>query len=156
MVRQVVNIFITVGTTAFDSLFRVLDYPIIQNRHNFKAQIGPGKYIPTHMPHFKFTDEIGKFIDWADAVICHAGAGTVFSLLEQEKRCLVVANTERTDQHQLELARYVSDNGYALTTQDVKNVPTLLDKLFDYKPNRYEKTPFFKSEEITNLILERY
>ena len=148
------NILVTVGTTPFDSLFAHLDqlsakFPSL----HFIGQTGHGSYVPTHFPSFTFSSDFGGQIDSADAVITHAGAGTVYDLLERGKQCIVVANLERKDKHQIDITRYVKESGYALATTDLADLEEFLNQLETFEPARYEKTDFFLADGIyKNLV----
>ncbi|XOV79153.1 MAG: PssE/Cps14G family polysaccharide biosynthesis glycosyltransferase [Aestuariibacter sp.] len=150
------NIFITVGTTPFDSLYKVLDDAIFPGEYVLRGQIGNGRYKPKNFDFFEFDSSLESHLAWADAVITHAGAGSVFSLLEDGKKCLVVANLERQDKHQAELADYVVKNGFALATHSVEQVPELALQLESFSPAKYEKIPFFMQDKLTDIILSYY
>jgi beta-1,4-N-acetylglucosaminyltransferase len=148
------KVLVTAGTTPFDSLFAHLDnltskFPDIE----FIGQIGKGGYTPQNFPSFNFTHEFPEQISSADAVITHAGAGTVYDLLERGKRCIVIANLERRDKHQLEISRYVNEMGYALATTDLADLEELLKQLERFEPSRYEKTDFFVATQIYQKLL---
>jgi beta-1,4-N-acetylglucosaminyltransferase len=154
LVGQVMKILVTAGTTPFDSLFAHLDKLTAKFPHMaFIGQVGHGDYTPQTFPSFNFTPEFTQQIASADAVITHAGAGTVYDLLEQGKRCIVIANLERKDKHQLEITRYVSDSGYALATTDLADLEELLKRLETFEPAGYEKTDFFLADEIYQKLV---
>nr|CAI5817957.1 unnamed protein product [Callosobruchus analis] len=55
-----------------------------------------------------FTNEIEK----SDLVISHAGAGTCLEVLHKKKPLLVVINEDLMDNHQIELAEELENQGY--------------------------------------------
>lgn len=141
------KIFVTVGTTPFDSLIKHIDSNIINN-YEIIAQISTGKYKPQHMEFFDYTSEIEKYYNWADIVVTHAGAGSVYKLLEKNKNIIVIPNLDRVDKHQLELAKYVEINNYAQVFYNLKDF-----KLnFNIKKNHYVKEKFFKIDEIIQSL----
>lgn len=148
------NILVTAGTTPFDSLFAHINdlAPRFPN-FRFIGQIGHGDYVPTAFPSFTFSNEFATQIDSADAVITHAGAGTVYDLLERGKPSIVIANLERKDKHQREITKYVQDSGYALATTDLADLKEFLDQLETFEPARYEKTDFFLAGDIYQNML---
>lgn len=150
------NILITVGTTPFNSLFRVLDNMPILSEREIIGQRAVSDYIPANFLTFEFDTDFEKHIVWADVVVTHAGAGSVFKLLERGKKCIVVANLERIDKHQEELAKFVSSEGYALSTASVEDVPKLLKNIEGFVPRKYEKTTFFEGHNLTETILSYY
>jgi beta-1,4-N-acetylglucosaminyltransferase len=52
------NIFITVGTTRFDSLIKYVDQNKEFDNFNIECQIANGKYIPKQHLYFRFYDTI--------------------------------------------------------------------------------------------------
>ena len=75
------NIFVTVGTFKFDSLIKKVDSLAEYTGFNIVCQIGEGLYLPKHCKYFRFKNSISEFVEKADIIITHAGAGTVYSLL---------------------------------------------------------------------------
>lgn len=145
------NVFVTVGTTAFDELFEELasnDFP----DSNFTCQTASDMPFSNKLNCFKFTENIEKYIEHADLVICHAGAGTVYQLLEMKKKIIVVPNLIRVDKHQDDLASFVEKNDYGICCRDLKLLKKLILKSAEYIPNKYEKVNFFKGKEISELI----
>lgn len=151
------KLFITVGNTRFDSLFKAID-KIAENANNtneFIGQIADGSYIPENFETFTFSDDITSYINQADAVICHAGAGSVFRLLENEKKLIVVFNTDRVDEHQRDIASYVEAEKLALTCWDVSKLNDLIKQLTDFTPTKYIKDDFHQVNNILNFVLEQ-
>ena len=95
------NILVTVGTTPFDSLFAHLDQlsSKVPSLH-FIGQTGHGSYVPTRFPSFTFSSDFGGQIDSVDAVITTWVLNSLRSA--RERQCIVVANLERKDKHQIE------------------------------------------------------
>lgn len=144
------KIFITTGTSAFNSLIISAD----QNfPHNWSciAQIGPGSYIP-RFRSFQYTDEIYNFYREADVVVTHAGAGSVYSLLELGVHTVVVPNTDRLDKHQSEIAHYVEENKYASVCWSLSGLKDKIINCRECNMRPYKKDSFFKSEEIKSYI----
>jgi UDP-N-acetylglucosamine transferase subunit ALG13 len=50
-----------------------------------------------------------------DLIITHAGAGTVFYLLNCKLPFIAIPNVERRDQHQVELYNWLKNNNYSQT-----------------------------------------
>ncbi|NMU71939.1 glycosyltransferase, partial [Vibrio parahaemolyticus] len=112
-----INILVTVGTTAFDVLITVIDESFKHDQSvNIIAQISSSSnYTPKYIESFEFSDDFDSFVESADIIITHAGAGSVYSMLEKGKKLVVVPNLTRVDDHQLELAKYVQNNNFALS-----------------------------------------
>ncbi|NQZ10127.1 MAG: hypothetical protein HRT35_23505 [Algicola sp.] len=150
------NIFVTVGTTAFDALFEQCDRLAQRPDWQLTGQIADGNYHPKNFQSVRFTDDIGALCVAADLIITHAGAGTVFELLESHKKLILVPNTTRKDPHQIEMANYVTANRYGLVCDDLSQLEALILSSENFTPQPYSKTDFFKTEEIINQINALY
>lgn len=149
------NVFVTVGTTSFDPLVKAVDTGIFAD--SALIQIADGDYQPVNARWFSFEPGIQNHIDNADVVVCHAGAGSVFKLLEQGKIPLVVPNTIRRDKHQLEIARWLKQKKYAVVAMKVEEVN---QKLIDYPDEKLTCVPFsekrfFYQKELNELVRTR-
>lgn len=146
---------VMVGTTTFDTLIASLDKS--SDRISLTFQIANGNYIPTCHKYERFIPNIKTIYSDFDFIITHAGAGSVYNLLEQRYKFAVVPNLERSDKHQLELANYVEINNYASTFMvDEFNDVELFDlyiAILEKTHNIYKKEPFFKGKEIIEFIL---
>lgn len=143
---------ITVGNTRFDSLFKTLDMIAQKSQHSFIGQIADGIYVPQHFPSFTFSQDIATNITNADAVICHAGAGSVYRLLENQKKIIVVFNTDRIDEHQKDLARFVEAKQLALTCWNLATLENSIEQLNEFTPKPYIKDDFHKTDAILNYL----
>lgn len=147
------KVLVTVGTTPFNSLFETLEKCDIPDGLELECQIAAGTYVPQKFSYFRFSDDFEQKLKSADAVISHAGAGTVFNLLELGKPALVVANLERKDNHQIELARYVAQSKLALGVLQMDALQTAINQLPSFKPESYHKDLFFFQEQLNRNIL---
>jgi len=150
-----VNVFVTVGTTAFDPLVEAVD----RGGHAGHAllQIGDGEYVPANARWFRFEPGIRRHVEAADVVVCHAGAGSVFGLLESGIVPLVVPNTVRRDKHQLEIARWLTRNRYAVVAMDPMDVNATLDG-FPAARERcvpFAERRFFEQATLNRLVRAR-
>lgn len=139
------NILVTVGTTAFDDLIENIDR-LFGNDTEVKivAQTSSSaKYTPKNIDYFEFSDSFQSYIDSADLVITHAGAGSVYSMLEMGKRLIVVPNLTRADNHQIELAKYVQDSSFAISCFDLTDIKTCIHKAKDMNFRPYQCDKFF-------------
>lgn len=147
------NVFVTVGTTSFDELIKNVDDIIIKfDGFSFVLQIAQGKYKPKNADYFEFTSNIDEFYNDADLIITHAGAGSIYRLLELNKKIIVVPNMERVDKHQSDISTYMTDNHHALLLSDFKSTADIISKAYDFVPVPFVKTPFFVKDEIINFI----
>ncbi|KAK6355934.1 N-acetylglucosaminyldiphosphodolichol N-acetylglucosaminyltransferase catalytic subunit alg13, variant 2 [Orbilia javanica] len=132
------GVFITVGTTAFDSLIEALLVPTIIAQlselgyDEIRVQYGKGKYVydAAFTPElkdmvnetgisiggFEYEDsvKITEFIKDADLIISHAGSGTILDALRYQKAIIVVPNESLMDNHQAELAKEMSKQKYVI------------------------------------------
>ncbi|GAB6019295.1 hypothetical protein CHUAL_000890 [Chamberlinius hualienensis] len=119
------TVFVTVGTTSFDKLISTIDSLNIKEvlkRRGFTdivCQIGQGQYIPKNssdidikVNYYRIKPSIKEDIEKADFVICHAGAGSVLETLGAGKPCIVVINEDLMGNHQVELAKKLSEENY--------------------------------------------
>lgn len=148
------KILVTVGTTRFDSLIRYLDETFAGLSYEFTFQIADGKYKPIHFPFFRFSSEINSYYEASDLVICHAGAGTIYKLLDIKKKIIIVPNTERVDNHQLDIAGYMASNGYAIAIQDFTELAEGIKKASVSEMKDFEKHDFDKTREIISFCME--
>ncbi len=114
------NLFVTLGTTRFDELVEAID----TGPHATAAllQIADGLYVPTVARWERFVDDVHALASAADIVVTHAGAGSVFGLLQAGLQPVVVPNLSRRDGHQAELARWLETNRYANVANTVHEV----------------------------------
>ena len=145
------KIFVTVGTTQFDSLIEFLDNNL-DHEDDVLLQIADGKYKPKNFKFIEFTKDINMIYKEYDYIITHAGAGTIYKLLELRKSFIVVPNMDRVDQHQTDIANFLEENFYALNCTDYNDIIPSLKKLSLIDLNIYEKESFFKIEEICDFI----
>lgn len=115
------NIFVTVGTTKFDSLTSLFNQKETINTlellgcKNLTIQTGNGLsvisegYKNINLKTFKFSNDISNYIKDSDLIISHAGAGTCLEVLKSRKPLLVVINDLLMGNHQAELAIKLSE-----------------------------------------------
>ncbi|CAF1011888.1 unnamed protein product [Rotaria sordida] len=144
-------VFVTVGTTRFDQLIET----IVQDSNVLQAlvdclhidklilQIGNSQ-MPSHdnisipIEYYTYKDSIENYIQQADLVISHAGAGTILQTLEAHKPLLVVVNEKLMNNHQLEIAHEMEKQGY-LFHCTCSTLATTLRKFVNHKFKQYEK-----------------
>uniref|UniRef100_A0A0A9ZGQ7 UDP-N-acetylglucosamine transferase subunit ALG13 n=1 Tax=Lygus hesperus TaxID=30085 RepID=A0A0A9ZGQ7_LYGHE len=155
------NVFVTVGTTQFDLLIKVVTSPdciqALKKRgcKRLKLQIGSGSHMPANMDvdgveitSYRYKDSIKDDMSWANFVISHAGAGSCLEALELEKPLLVVVNTNLMDNHQFEVATKLKDCGYLhYTTCD-----DLLSTLCNLDLSRLRPYPKHDPLKFTSVI----
>lgn len=148
------KILVTVGTTLFDSLIKVVDSISLEYRNlDIISQIGPGSFEPRYHPFFEYqTDIFTRYMD--RFVITHCGAGSVYQLLEHGRKFIAVPNLERIDVHQRELAEYLKEENLALVCMHPKEIIDVIatEDWFNFSPNPYKKDAFFVGNEIKSIV----
>jgi beta-1,4-N-acetylglucosaminyltransferase len=148
------KILVTVGTTRFDSLVKFMDTHAAFTGHDIEFQIADGAYKPVNYPALTFVDHetiLAKYRS-SDVVISHAGAGTIYQLLDMRKKCIIVPNLDRSDKHQLDIADFLLKYNYAFVAYNFNQIPIFLKTITSYDFDAFYKTPFFKAEEILDFI----
>jgi UDP-N-acetylglucosamine transferase subunit ALG13 len=135
-------IFVTVGhQMPFDRLIRAVDgWAAAAGQRDLFAQIGDGELEPASFPSQRFLAplEFQQRMDEADAIIGHAGTGTIIAALQRSKPLLVLPRLARfgetrTD-HQIATARYFGDDGRILVANDETVLPAMIDQLAKFRP----------------------
>ncbi|EFJ06829.1 hypothetical protein SELMODRAFT_232928 [Selaginella moellendorffii] len=127
------RVFVTVGTTSFDALIRIVDSNEFQDvllsrgYSSLRLQIGRGTYLPQittrerdddhhrlRVDYFTFAPNLGEQLSSADLVISHAGSGSIFETLRAGKPLVVVINEDLMDNHQCELAEELARNRFLI------------------------------------------
>ena len=146
------KIFVTVGTTRFDSLINACRNDPFFKMHDCVVQTGPGGGRVETAESFEYTDDIERFYIWADVVVTHAGAGSIYRLLELQKNLVIVPNLDRLDKHQLDIASYMAANGYALSVSNVDELSSVVSLAFGKKFRAFVKEDFFAASEVLDFV----
>lgn len=135
-------IYVTLGTQGrdFTRCLKMVE-ELIKNR-NLKdkviAQVGATKYQPQGVECFEFVNEndYQKYVQDANVIITHAGSGALFSCIKKGKKAIAVARLseygEMIDNHQTELVKKLSEEGYIL--DGTYSIVAAWDKLKDFTP----------------------
>jgi UDP-N-acetylglucosamine transferase subunit ALG13 len=122
-------IFLTVGhQTPFDRLVKAVDDWAGEHPEcEVFAQIGDGKYRPRHLREFS------REIDKANAVVAHAGTGTIIQVLLAAKPLLVLPRQARLGEtrndHQIGTARYFAGQGKLLMAETEQDLVEMIEGL---------------------------
>lgn len=129
-------IFVTVGTQKpFERMVAAVDaWAKSRGREDVFAQIGAG----TEPEHIRFADglspaEFSRHLEEADAIVGHAGMGTILSALSLGKPVLVLPRRaslgEHRNDHQLATAERFEALGRVTVVWEAEQLPAALDKL---------------------------
>jgi UDP-N-acetylglucosamine transferase subunit ALG13 len=130
-------IFATVGTQLpFDRMVAAIDaWAGATPGARVFAQIGPTGLRPRHIDYKRFVPpaECQELMLSADAIVAHAGMGTILRALELGKPLLVVprraALGEHRNDHQLATARRFAELGRVAVAFDESEIPARLEEL---------------------------
>lgn len=133
-------IFVTVGTSWFDELVKLVDDLKARGflEDEVVCQIGNGEYEPKHCRYFRFEPDIVHWFMKADLVIGHGGTGTVLELMTLGKRFIAVANRALADDHQTQFLKALGDRGCILWAGNVSELPEKLRELPLFRPKPFE------------------
>jgi beta-1,4-N-acetylglucosaminyltransferase len=144
-------ILVTIGTTSFDALIEQIDTSF-PKEIELIFQKADGKYNPVNFPFFTFTKNIDEYYHQSEIIICHAGAGTIYKLLEMGKKLIVAPNMTRSDPHQKEMAEFIEKNKYGVVCWDMEDILFSLKKVTSFKPIKYQKPKFSGGELLLQMI----
>lgn len=130
-------IFLTVGTQLpFDRLVQAVDdWAGRRPDTQVLAQIGPSSLRPRNLEARRFVEpaECRARMAAAEAIVAHAGMGTILSALELGKPVVVMPRVaalgEHRNEHQLATARRFEQLGRVQVASDEQQLPGLLDAL---------------------------
>lgn len=142
-------IFVTVGTGKFEKLVKAADKLGKNIKEKIIIQKGSSMCDVKNVKCFDFTDEFDKYVEEADLIISHGGAGTIFDLLNKNKKIIALANLNRTDKHQKEILEALGKEDHLIHCKDF-NLKGALTKAKKFKYKKYKK-PFC---EIDKKIIE--
>lgn len=147
------KIFVTTGSVLeFDILTKEIDKINDSQKYEIICQIGIGKYLPKNVKHFRFKKSLEKEYSWADIVITHTGAGTLFELLHKDKKIICVSNPKAIDNH--ELAEQLNKEGYItfLRGENIKNLKKTIRDNTNIKTKKYKPVKSTIGREIFKFI----
>jgi UDP-N-acetylglucosamine transferase subunit ALG13 len=151
-------IFVTVGVhMPFDRLVHLVDdWAGQRSRDDVFAQIGDTDLRPANIAWKNFLDgrEFRQRVESADAVVAHAGMGSIITALELGKPILVMPRKaelqEQVNDHQLDTARKLQELGYVSVGFEDRDMFAKLDSLSELRCAR--KIAPCASKELLNAI----
>ncbi len=125
----------------FDRMVKAVDEWAAQaNRKDIFAQIGESRYTPSFigwvqaMPPGEFRERVAS----ADAIVSHAGMGTILSALQEGVPILVMprraALMETRNDHQVATAQRFKEMGRVAVAMDEHELPGMLDRVTTLTP----------------------
>jgi len=144
-------IFVTVGTGKFEKLVRLADELSKEIKEKVIIQKGNSNYNVKNARCFKFTSKFDKYIKKARIIVSHGGAGTIFDLLNKNKKIIALANFDRIDKHQKEILEQLNNEGHLIYCRDF-DLENAIKKSKKFKFKKYKKPDFWIDKEIIKLI----
>jgi beta-1,4-N-acetylglucosaminyltransferase len=145
------KIFATIGTTNFPELIKRIDL-LDMKGVEITCQIANVKYEPINVPFFRFTKDIDVYYNSFDVFICHAGAGTIYKLLELNKKIIVVPNNQLKDKHQNDICTFVEKNNLGFVAWKLSDIQLLLSKIENYTFGLYSNSGSTIGDSIIEII----
>jgi len=130
-------IFVTVGThdEGFHRLVKAMDELTTSLDEKVMIQYGATEYDCKNASSFQFCsyEEMVKYIEQSDCVVCHGGAGTILDCLRLEKPVIVVPRQKQygevIDDHEFELASALSNREDVLLVREISKLETTISQL---------------------------
>lgn len=92
----------------------------------------------------------------ADIILCHGGAGTIFDMLKLQKKVIVVPREaqyqEHVDDHQLELAMKLSQEGYLFIAQQYEDIVNIITHIHQQSCQTFEPYSDIESHMLQQLM----
>lgn len=152
-------ILVMLGTQdkSFERLLKKIDELIITKKitEEVIVQAGYTKYNSDNMKIFDYVsqEELNKLIIKCDFIISHAGVGSILNSIENNKKVIVVPRlkefNEHNNNHQLEIAKAFSDDGYILYTNNLDELGDKIKEVKNFIPKK-----LIHNEEVINTIDE--
>lgn len=125
------------------------------------AQIGSGTYEPKNMTFERFMvkADFDEKMAQANAVISHAGVGTIATALELGKPLLVLPRRkqyrEHVNDHQIDTARRYAQLGHVLLAEDTEDLQYRLKQLKSFKPRPRIVNSIGIADRINQLLRDK-
>lgn len=159
-------IFVTLGTQdkPFKRLIKAVERQVILGniKEEVIVQSGCTKYKSDKVKIIEYmnSDDFNKYLKEARVVICHAGVGTIIKALNENKKVIAAARKsvfgEHVNNHQEQILDNFTAKGYILPLKRFRSLNEVLDKVDDFKPEKYKSNndSFCKylENEIENIL----
>ena len=142
-------VFVTVGTQQFVRLLKLLENSKELEKDEIIVQAGYTKYESNRLKIFDFisSEELEKYIENSEFVICHGGVGSIFTALRKNKKVFVVPrlseNKEHINDHQLEICEQLEKDGYILYLRKDEDFDKMIKRIRSRKNKEYKEDRSF-------------
>jgi beta-1,4-N-acetylglucosaminyltransferase len=145
-------IFVTVGTGKFDSLIEEIDKASPHLKEKIIAQIGDGEYLPKNIEYFRFEQSLEGYYKKSRLIISHGGAGTIYELLGKGKRIIAIANLNRTDSHQEDILKALSEQNNLIWCKKAQEIKEAIKKSDSLSLKKYKKPQCMIHQKIKEFL----
>ena len=129
-------IFVSTGSRKFqfDRLIKKLDEIANDIQEPIFAQIAETTYLPQNYQYKRYLspEEFSEYQEKADLIISHAGTGALITALKKGKQVIAVPRLakygEHSDDHQLQVAGALSDEGYLRVVTEMDDLAKIIDE----------------------------
>lgn len=153
-------VFVTTGTQKqnFKRIFDLVAFSKELENEEILAQTGYSEcnYENIKATKFMLQEEFDKCMEQADIVICHAGAGTIFTALKNKKKVLAVPRLkkygEHVDNHQIEICKELEKEEYILFFNDDSeaSIEKFDQKIRELKSKKFKE--YVSKEEYLDIL----
>lgn len=118
------------------------------------VQAGHTKFESEKMKIFDLIpgDELEKLQDEARVIITHGGVGSIISSLKKNKKVIAIPRKvefkEHVNDHQIQIVKRFSDDGYIIGLEDVKYLENALEGIDHFYPKKYKAN----NKKMLNII----
>lgn len=114
--------------------------------YDIRIQAGHNPWTSTS-PYLQVVDfikpeQMMQWVDEAELIITHAGAGSMLQAIQAKKRVIAVPRLskyhEHVNDHQVELARKFEALGYLKVLEDHQDLLSLVESMSHFQPTTYE------------------
>jgi UDP-N-acetylglucosamine transferase subunit ALG13 len=155
-------IFLTVGASPlpFDRLIRIMDRALGDGRiaEEVVAQIGCSRFLPRTMEYHRLLDKqaFESVMERSDAVISHAGMGSISAALDLGKPILVFPRLARygeaVNDHQVCTAQRFAALGHVVAAYADEELVAQIGLLRDFRPSRRMAFPGDVAQRVGEFI----
>jgi beta-1,4-N-acetylglucosaminyltransferase len=153
---KVKMIFVTAAgsTLPFNELVKKIDMLIAKREIKEKViiQIGNGNYIPKNCKWFRFEKDLEKYYKKASLVITHSGGGTLFELVNWEKKVICMVNPGAVNNPDIVIK--LSSENYILWCKNLEEMKSSIEKAKKFKFKKY-KSPKCEIDKIIKDFLRK-
>jgi UDP-N-acetylglucosamine transferase subunit ALG13 len=130
-------VLVTVGSTDFDPLIQAVDRIALSFPIKGIMQIGSGKYKPINLPYFRFSPSLDPYYKKATVAIAHGGLATTMEILKMGLPLISVSNSDRYDNHQIDLLETMENEGYLIWCKQLEDLQLSIETALNKELRRY-------------------